>query len=378
MLTVSVTAPWASRAFQAAVLGLGAVWCAFGALRPFSFRLHWLAAPLAAAAAWPLLQLAAGSTVYRFATWTSALGWLTNLVLFTLALHAFRVQRTRQVFLSRLLWFAAILAAVSLVGLFTSEGRIFWIFPTGYDDLALGPFVYRNNYAAFVELVLPLALTSAVEDRRSGSWWIAAAAIMTASVAAAGSRAGTALAAAEIAGVLALYRRRAERRRVLRTGLAALVIALGVLAVAGWGYLPERLREKDPFSIRRELVQSSLAMLRDRPWAGSGLGTWPAAYPGYALFDNGRIANHAHSDWAEWAAEGGIPFVLLLSPVAIAALLYGVRRPWALGAAAVLIHALVDYPMQKPVLAGLVFTLLGAAAAHGTESPETQRPAPFA
>lgn len=373
MLTVSVTEPWAARLFQAAVLALGAVWCAHCALRPFPFRPHWLAATLAAAATWPLLQLAVHSTVYRFATWTATLGWLTNLVSFALALHVFSSRTIRHTFLSRLLWFGVALAAVSLLQLFTAEGRIFWIFPTGYNDLVLGPFVYRNNYAAFIELVLPLALSRALQQRRAALWWLAAG-VMAASVAAAGSRAGTALAAAEIAGVLALDPWRTGRKRALQAGLAVTAVAIGVLAAAGWGFLPERLREKDPFSIRRELVQSSLAMVHEHPWIGFGLGTWPVAYPGYALFDNGRAANHAHSDWAEWAAEGGIPFVLLLCPVGIAAVFYGVRRPWALGTAAVLAHALVDYPMQKPALAGLVFALLGAAAARNAEPFDVREP----
>ena len=39
---------------------------------------------------------------------------------------------------------------------------------------------------------------------------------------------------------------------------------------------------------RRELVQSSLAMIHDRPATGFGLGAWAIAYPGYALYDDGR------------------------------------------------------------------------------------------
>jgi hypothetical protein len=29
----------------------------------------------------------------------------------------------------------------------------------------------------------------------------------------------------------------------------------------------------------------------------------------YARFDVGKTVNHAHNDWAEWAVDGGIPFL---------------------------------------------------------------------
>ena len=32
---------------------------------------------------------------------------------------------------------------------------------------------------------------------------------------------------------------------------------------------------------------------------------------------SGPAANHAHDDWAEWAAEGGLPFLVLVAMIAI-------------------------------------------------------------
>jgi hypothetical protein len=50
------------------------------------------------------------------------------------------------------------------------------------------------------------------------------------------------------------------------------------------------------------------AMIHDRLWAGLGLGTWSAAYPAYASYDDGTFVNQAHNDWLQWGAEGGLPF----------------------------------------------------------------------
>ena len=102
---------------------------------------------------------------------------------------------------------------------------------------------------------------------------------------------------------------------------------------------------------------------------GVGLGTWPTAYPAYATFDLGVFANHAHCDWAEWAAEGGLPFLAATVALAGAAVFFSARRHWGIGVVAVFAHALVDYPLQNPALAALTFTLLGALAAAARARP---------
>ncbi|MCX6635822.1 MAG: hypothetical protein NT090_12195, partial [Acidobacteria bacterium] len=75
----------------------------------------------------------------------------------------------------------------------SSQGKVFWLFASGYTDFVMGPFVYRNRHAAFIELVLPLAVMGALRKVRNA--WICAilAASMIASVIASASRAGTAL-----------------------------------------------------------------------------------------------------------------------------------------------------------------------------------------
>ena len=311
------------------------------------------------AAAWPLVQLAAGRSVYRFETWNAALVWAAHLTVFLLALQLFGNPVRLSRFLDALLWFGTAIAALSLVQLFTSGGRIFWLFPTAYKDLVLGPFVYRNNYAAFVELVVPLALLKALARPRTSLAWSAAAALMAASVVASGSRAGIVVVGLETLVILALDSRGRAPGAVWKLAAATAVL----VAIAGPGFLWSRFHQADPLAVRRELVASSLAMLRERPWMGFGLGTWPTAYPAYATFDLGVFANHAHCDWAEWAAEGGLPFLAATVALASAALVWSARRRWGIGVAAVFVHALVDYPLQKPVLAALTFTLLGALAA---------------
>ena len=99
-------------------------------------------------------------------------------------------------------------------------------------------------------------------------------------------------------------------------------------------------------------------MIRDRPVMGFGLGTWSTAYPAYALRDNGLLANQAHNDWAQWAVEGGLPLLALMLWVAARSARLALRALWGIGVVAVFVHSLVDYPLQRPALAGLFFVFL--------------------
>jgi O-antigen ligase len=111
-------------------------------------------------------------------------------------------------------------------------------------------------------------------------------------------------------------------------------------------------------------------MFHDRPWFGFGLGAWSIAYPAYALYDDGTFVNQAHNDWAQWAVEGGLPFVLLLAAFAATLVGRAWRCIWGLGVIAVFLHCCVDYPMQqRPALAGWFFALAGAVAASGSPEP---------
>jgi O-antigen ligase len=99
--------------------------------------------------------------------------------------------------------------------------------------------------------------------------------------------------------------------------------------------------------------------VKHKPLTGYGLGTFPEVYQQHAVKDFPFYANHAHNDWAEFAADGGVPFLLLvLIPFAVA-VPTAIRHPWALGLVAVMLHACVDYPFPRPAVSGWMFALLG-------------------
>jgi len=259
------------------------------------------------------------------------------------------------------------LSVLATLQMFSGEGKFFWLFPSGYTNFVMGPFVNRNQYAAFVEMILPVALWQALRDsRRASTYWMMAAA-MAASVVASASRAGTVMVGVEVIAVLcACWWRRLAPSATLIRGLAIFgAVLLAFAMIVSWQPLRQRFNDdRDPFAGRREYVLSTLDMVRDRPAMGFGLGNWARVYPKYALSDDGSFVNQAHNDWLQWTAEGGVPFlVILLSLVALAAPA-AIRSVWGIGLLSVWIHGLVDYPLQqRPGVGAWFFVLLGVLAA---------------
>ena len=363
ILTLWVPDRWALSVFQVALFALAAV----RIVQRRSLTLPFPAWMIAGAAAWGALQVAAGWSVDRVTTLESALNWVINLAAFMLAVDLCRSGDHRERFLRSSLIFAGILAVVSIFTFLTSpSGKVFWVFNSSSESRTLGPFVYQNQYAAFVEAVLPLAIFGMMRDR--GRWALYAAIVATlfGSVVTGGSRTGAILCLTEILVIpaIAFQRGLINRKMLVRVVLGSLAAVVVLTGVVGWEPLWKRLQEPHPYSLRKDLVLSSIAMVRDRPLTGFGLGTWPDAYPGYARFDDGTYVNQAHNDWIQWASEGGLLFLAAMLAIAAWSVRPALRSLWGVGILSVWLHALIDYPMQqRPALAAFFFALLGTLAA---------------
>jgi hypothetical protein len=220
---------------------------------------------------------------------------------------------------------------------FTSEGRVLWIFPTGYPDV-YATFPSYNNYAQFVELALPIALWRALREGWRSWWYALAGGILYASVIGSASRAGTVLCTAELLAMLAigLVRLRDPETGLRTRSTTATLVMIPILAAAftlavGWERVWLRFQQNDPYLVRREFIVAAADMAKQRPLTGYGLGTFPEVYQRYAIKDFPFYANHAHNDWAEFAADGGVPFLLLvlipLPPVFLRP--FGIPGGWA-------------------------------------------------
>jgi O-antigen ligase len=313
-------------------------------------------------ASWGALQFGSGASVYLFATWTSALHWAALATFLIVTAVAAAKPEGRERLLVGFGVFAGIAGPVCLVQFFTSRGLVFWLFASGYDA-ALGPFVNRNTFACFCEASLPVVVWLGIRRSEFRPLALTAAGVLVAGPVVTGARAGTLLMASEVAALVFALRHRL-RPAVLASGLGA---ALLFVAAAGWQPLVRRLKDPDPWMYRREAIESSVAMIRDRPLTGFGLGTFQYAYPAYALVDYGVVLNHAHNDWLEFAVEGGLPFGALMLLAAGFAARLAVRQPWGLGLPFVFLHSAVDFPLKVDAVSVWIL-LLAAAAVQGFPS----------
>ena len=378
ILTLWVPAYWPVSIFQVGVFVLAAlgVWRRRHALPGFAYPLL----PFGFAVLWGLFQWSTGRTAYAFDTQSAIVRWSTFLAVFLIGICIFEPPPVRRAFRSAMLWFTFLVSVLATLQTFTSGGRVFWIFPSGYPDHVMGPILNRNHWAAFIEVVLPIAVYEALRRKRNALLYSAMAATMYASIIASASRAGTVLATAEIVvvGLLMLASHRTSGHTIGVSLVQMAVLFVAFTAVVGWQSVWQRFWEPDPFGTRREFAVSSLHMISDHPWFGVGLGTWPTIYPRYAIIDIGAFANQAHSDWLEWTAEGGIPLGLLMLSLGIWCLGPAFRSIWGLGVIAVFLHASVDYPFSRPALGSWPILVIAMLAAARQAPQADDGPAPAA
>jgi hypothetical protein len=364
--TIFVKAAWPLQSFQIGIFALLAAYLLAG-IRQGKERLAKGVAPLLVyfIPVWGLIQIVAHRTVSTFETREAVLRWGALVAVFFLAQVVIQTPRALEIGLHAYLFFATAMAVLCLTQLFTSDGRVLWIFPTGFPEV-YATFPSYNNYAQFIELALPIAVWFAI--RKGWQFWgyMVMAGALYASVIGAASRAGTILCTGELLALLTIglfLRKRTVQNLQARsiTAVVAVVPLVAILftAIVGWQPVWQRFQQHDPYLMRREFLVPTIDMAKRRPLTGYGLGTFPDVYPRYAIEDFPFYVNHAHCDWAEFAADGGFPFLLLVLIPFVAVIPKAIRNPWGLGLIAVMLHACVDYPFPRPAVSGWIFAMLG-------------------
>ena len=380
IFTMWIPGRWAPAIFEVAILVLAGArvmaWMRGAGAAPSFGRLRWIVPGLMipslmiGATAWIGVQLVAGWTVDVQRTQEQLLQWVVYSCVVGLATGVGAGEReSGQVdgfglgrITEAVVWGATGLAVLAILTAISSPvGVVWWWVDVGSDQITLGPFVYRNQYAAFVEVCLAIALLKSCLGKYA--WrYVAASGILFASVVASGSRGGTILCLVELVVFPVILVRRGQLP--IWTWVRGAAVSVGSVALAtwivGWDYLVSRLNQSNPYALRADLLRSSLQMIRERPWRGFGLGTWAEVYPGFALYDAGRYVNQAHNDWVQWTAEGGIVFGCIVLAIFLWVTPRAFASVWGVGLLVMAVHAFFDYPMhQRPALAAFFFAMLG-------------------
>jgi O-antigen ligase/tetratricopeptide (TPR) repeat protein len=310
-------------------------------------------------------------------------------------------------------------AAVGIIEFFAWNGKILWML-VPYDwgtprpsalSRAIGPFVNPDHFGDYLALVLPLAVSGALfrSDLFSkpyafrvfsavAAFLIVGALLLSLSR---GAWIASVLALAVLFGVSGQMPQEA-RPRARRLGRGALmrraivpvatVIVLSLLFIGPQGREQIDLRLQNTvyndsgFGGRLQLAGDTLAMVRDYPLLGIGLGCWPELFPHYRRPPWSAVMyREAHNDYVQLLAETGVVgFGLVVwFIVAVVRRLYPVLNARdaslsptfaAVCAALAMIafHEFFDFSLHTPANALLVTVLLSMAIRMADDRADTK------
>ena len=332
--------------------------------------------PLTAFAMTVSAQLVFHSTASSYNTRVELQLLITYLIFIHLINQAFRSGSDYRT----LVWFLMTLGfVVSIFGILqylTSNGRLYWFQQMRESTYFFGPYVNRNHFAGFVELVVPFALVPLVMGmvRRERVMIVGLFALIPiVALLLSASRGGiiSFILQLVILGILLSIRKTSAK--FLATG--GVVVLLSVLAISwlGVGKLVERFATYKSLDVtigkRASMRRDAWHIFVDHPVLGVGLGTLQMVFPAYESLYDGRVVNHAHDDYVEMLAETGMVgggcsawFVGVL----LFESLKGIRNlrssfnsalnlSGLIGCCGILVHSLVDFNLHIPANALLFF-----------------------
>ncbi len=205
-----------------------------------------------------------------------------------------------------------------------------------------------DHFAFYLEMILPLVLAlfflklqffesgeslrekflSAMDENKSVIAYFAGPVLLGAGIILTGSRSGimTMFFSFLVFGQLSFYLR---QRRSVRKKLKFFLIGITfvVLFIGAQNTVNKFLSTGIESSGRFLRWPATLSMARDFPIFGSGFGTYRYTYFLYDTAEGGRWSTHAHNDYLEAAAEGGVIGSLLFF-LLIGMVIYSIVKMW--------------------------------------------------
>lgn len=275
------------------------------------------------------VQMWAGQSPDPYGTREAGLKLLTYAAIYWTTLQVIGASAISEVqsFAKIVLIFGAAIALFGICQFISSPGAVYG---TQYDGSPFGPYINHNHFAGLIELLFPVALASVLNPSYDGARAAVAGfalVLITCAVALAGSRGGAICVAIE-AVTLAVVAARGIYSKRWKVRSAA-VVCIVLVAVTGFAILDSggsARRYKELLKHPAETIADRGLMARDavrvwmaHPFVGAGLGSYSLAVLSTNSVSGERVVDHAHNDYLELLAEGGL--VAGLIAVAGAALL---------------------------------------------------------
>lgn len=252
----------------------------------------------------------------------------------------FTARRGRlQTTINLLVYTAAFIAILAIAQKVTADGLIYW-FRAAPGNTVMGPYIYHNHFAGYMEMMFPLALCLFLWTRPAGSTQTSfrerfvdffdkpgmnahtlagvSATVIATSVFFSLSRGGMiSLCLSLLCLVIILSR----KDLITRQGLFFILVpAVTFIFVTwfGWEQIIDRflqIKKAGGIHNSRFLIwQDVLPMIRAFLLTGSGAGSFETVFPVFRTFSfGGRIIDHAHNDYLEILSTIGLVGTLLIA-----------------------------------------------------------------
>ena len=391
-----VVEAWSEAVLEIGAAALLALWAALVFWqRQIEIRWNPLGWPFLAFGGFALLQYLARLTVYPYLTKVELLKLAAYLLLFFLALQAFRTRREWQGFVWFLLVLGFVISVFGIIQHFTFNEKLYWVRELRYGGIPFGPYVNRNHFAGLIELIVPsgLAILLLRAVRRDQLPLVALFTILPiGALFLSASRGGIVSFLVELGVLVILVWMSRGGRKPLVAGAVVLLLAGALVAWLGVGRALERFAKFQSLEVSEQrrvvMIKDTWRIFLDHPWVGTGLGTLVSVYPRYESLYDGKVIDHAHNDYVEALAETGIvgglcclAFIVLLFWLALANLRASpdlLDLAMHVGAfvacAGLLAHSFADFNLHIPSNA-LLFFLQAALASSAIPPPrDTSRP----
>jgi O-antigen ligase len=340
--------------------------------------------PLLALALLAAAQLIFHLTISPFHTRIELQLLLADIIMLFLVSQAFRgVPEWRT-----LVWFLMSLGfAVAIFGILqhlTFNGKLYWFRELTFGGIPFGPYVNRNHFAGFAEMVIPVALVPLLMGRVRRERWLVVTLFALLPIGAlflSASRGGIVSFTAELLMVALVLALRRTGGKHLLAGSLVLILAFLFVSWLGVRQILDRFSSMQTLEVtagkRGSMRQDTWAIFRDHRAYGTGLGTLQIVFPAYETLYDGKLVTHAHNDYVEALAETGIAGGLLcawfLGALFFTSLRHLLQRDKPFAAAlhlsglaaccGFLVHSLVDFNLHIPGNALLFFVMANLAAA---------------
>jgi O-antigen ligase len=335
------------------------------------------------------------ATASTYATRMELLLLVSDLILLFLAVQAFRTLQDWRGFVWFGMFFGFLISIFGILQHLTFNGKLYWFREMRFGGIPFGPYVNRNHFAGFVELILPLALVPLVLGRVRRERWPVVSLFAVVPIGAlflSASRGGIVSFGVELAvlALIMIWRRSVGKQ--LFAGAAVLLLAVLLVSWLGVGQLLQRFSSFQSLEAtagkRASMRCDTWQIFLHHPLAGTGLGTLQIVYPPFESLYDGKIVHHSHNDYLEALAEtgllGGLCCAWFLGVLFLESF-KKLRQPHhsfpgalqlsgLLACTGFLVHSLVDFNLHIPSNAFLFFLMAHLAASDIQSSPPPAAP----